>query len=191
MTFGKRMVIGGCGLALLVVLAIPFGGLIDSEPNEWKRLSGDGISWALPAGWVADDPFTMQTPYTTYLWFHDFPAHDTRMALIRSADRGTDLIVMFGDRATLATPARTSFTTYDDHPLVSPIGEDDLVTADAVPMHWKAVRMAPGLVGGNDVTFFLAYATCGKNALVVCGGGLTDDFDLDHSIEFLESLSLP
>ena len=178
---------------LLSILAVP--SLRDEAPNgpggdPWQRFAGDGVAFAVPVGYTAQDPFTTATPYYRKMWFLGWPSKTTRAALLRSDEKVMQVFLHLAPTAELAPFLEQARTYYDGNVLVEEAEPGTWRTRDGVEIAWRRIRYTPGLLGGDDDTYVLGHGTVGDRTFIVNAGGRTADFDFDAVALLVSDLTL-
>jgi len=181
--------------SLVVIVCLSLPKLIDTYdvggPSwSWTAFGADGVTFTAPPGWNVVDPFTTHTPYHHHLWYHHSPSLHTRVAYLATPHRGTQVFLQLGARQELLKVVSEYQYKYDDHPLCTVKAQGIVKTADGHPVAYAVVRVAPGLIAGDDVTLVLGFAEVGDQALVINGGGLTSRFDQDATLNLIRSVRL-
>jgi hypothetical protein len=181
--------------SMVVIVCLSLPKLLDTYdvggPSwSWKTFRADGAGFEAPEGWNVIDPFTTHTPYNHHLWYHHSPSQQTRIAYLSTQRRGTQVFLQIGDREELIKTVAEYQYKYDGHPLCTVKAQGILKTTDGHTVAYAIVRVAPGLIAGDDVTLVLGFAEIGEQALVINGGGLTARFDQDAVLNLIRSTRL-
>ena len=178
-------------LAAVLFSGIGCGGNGGAGGRPYAKFATDGVSFGVPAGWQATDPFTSATRYWSHLWYHDSPSYQTQVALLKSSQsKGHQFMLLRGKASELEPKVIKHMRKYDQHPLVEQVLRDQVTTADGVAVDVLIARMEPGLLAGKDVTYVLGFAPAGSRYFVLNGGGLTTGFDVEDYRAVIRSLKV-
>lgn len=165
----------------------------DLSGGAWTEFGGTAGRAVLPAGWGVEDPFTSQTrhwpghtivgPGPARIWA------ESDLALIRSPVGLESQAYLLRGPADVWRPRLEKGFDHLDHPLVTVAHRGTVATADGTELRYLVASIEEGIVGGDRLSYFLAYGHVGDDLLIIDAGGPTGLFDARDLRRFVETLT--
>jgi hypothetical protein len=148
----------------------------------------------LPEDWTVADPFSDRTPYhptASFMGVGSAPiARGTTRALVRSPQGLASQIFLVRDGDYERWRARIHDRMDGGDPLLRIEDEGFVLTRDGVRVEYLVIRQSPGILAGEDLTYFLAHTEPPDAFLLVDAGGPTGHFDPAVARRFVATLAL-
>jgi hypothetical protein len=164
----------------------------DSE--RWTALAPIAAAAELPDDWTVADPFSDRTPYYPIASFTGVGtapiARGTTRALVRSPRELASQIFLVRDGDHERWRTRILDRMGGSDPLLRLEDEGVVRTRDGVAVEYAVIRQAPGILAGEDLTYFVGRTTPPDPFLVVDAGGPTGRFEPAIVQRFVATLAL-
>jgi hypothetical protein len=164
------------------------------DGNRWTTLAPIAGATDVPEDWTIADPFGDRTPYhptASFMGVGTAPlARGTTRALVRSPQglASQIFVVRDGDYERWRTRIHDRMGVGD--PLLRVEDEGVVHTRDGVGVAYLVIRQSPGVLAGEDLTYFLGHTEPPDPFLVVDAGGPTGRFDPEVARRFVATLAL-
>jgi hypothetical protein len=154
-------------------------------------MASGGVTYTVPAGWTAHDPFTTRTNYYIgHDWLSTSVPDHVHMAVLVSESAQGNIFLARGARDELMREMKIEkkLEKLEQHPLVGVDATPVVRSADGTTVRCIVAHKEEGLLAGDPVTYVMGFADIGTDHFVVNAGGLTGRFDPDDALELIKSL---
>ena len=191
--FAKVLLFFSVPALLFAVLAAP--SLRPSKPqagaDAWHPLATAGLRCAGPQSWRRIDPLSTSTPLPSDRWMMGWPTRGavSAAAFVAPLDNA-QLTVFVGPSEQLMKLVEDCEGYYKNSVMIERDPALHLASTGGLDFQVECARYLPGPLAGEDSTRLLAWATRGKQTILVNGGGPTATLSKSEIHTFLRGMAL-